>query len=123
MPYKRAGVKPKVTVPLLLVAAPGPEADRKASLLEANGFLVTRADNICYAELFAAEQYFDAAVYDSSITPQEQVSLARIMRIRWPWMRLVSMGYLPANFDPDLFDTWSASEETLPTALNQVLIS
>lgn len=123
MPRKRAGTKPKVTVPLLLVAAPSPEADRKASHLEANGFLVTRADNICYAELFAAEQYFDCAVYDNSITPQEQVSLARIMRIRWPWMRLISMGHLPANFDPDLFDTWSASEETLPTALHQVLIS
>jgi hypothetical protein len=110
-------------VPLLLVGAPGAETDRKASLLEANGFTVTRADTICHAEMFAAEQYFDAAVYDSSIHPQEQVSLARIMRVRWPWMRLISMGHLPANFDPDLFDNWSASEETLPNTLNQVLIS
>ena len=111
------------TVPLLLVSAPSAETDRKASLLEANGFVVTRADTICHAEMLAAEQYFDCAVYDATITPQEQVSLARIMRVRWPWMRLISMGQLPANFDPDLFDNWSASEETLPTTLNQVLIN
>ena len=123
MPRKRVGMKVQSMVPLLLVGVPGAETDRKASLLEAGGFLVTRADSICHAEMFAAEQYFDAAVYDDSIQPQEQISLARIMRVRWPWMRLISMGHLPANFDPDLFDSWSASEENLPAALNQALIS
>lgn len=122
MPRKRAGSKSQSTVPLLLVGVPSAETDRKASLLEANGFTVTRADTICHAELFAAQQYFDAAVYDISITSQEQVSLARIMRIRWPWMRLISMGQLPANFDPDLFDASATSEANLPAALNQSLI-
>lgn len=122
MPPQRAPGKQKPAIPLLLVGMPIPQTDRKASLLESSGFTVTRAENICYAELFAAQQYFDAAVYDDSIPPQEQISLARIMRVRWPWMRLISMGTLPTNFDPDLFDTWSASEENLPTALHQVLI-
>lgn len=122
MPFKKAGTLNQPAVPLLLVAVPGPQSDRKAALLETSGFTVTRAENVCYAELFAARQHFDAAVYDDSIQPQEQISLARIMRIRWPWIRLISIGQFPANFDPDLFDASSISEENLPTAIYQVLI-
>ncbi len=123
MSRKSAAKKSQTKTPLLLVGLPSPETDRKTSLLEANGFTVTRADTICHAELFAAELYFDAAVYDSSVTPQEQISLARIMRVRWPWMRLVSIGHLPPSTDHDLFDARSTTEQTLPTTLHRILIT
>lgn len=122
MPFKKAGTPNQPTIPLLLVATPGAQTDRKVALLETSGFSVTRADTICHAEIFAAEQYFDAALYDDSIPAHEQIALARVMRVRWPWMRLVSAGKLPANHDPDLFDASSISEENLPTAIYQVLI-
>ena len=39
--------------------------------------LVTRADNVCYAEMYADTQHFKAAVYDQSLSQEEQASLAR----------------------------------------------
>ncbi|ACO33059.1 MULTISPECIES: hypothetical protein [Acidobacterium] len=122
MPRKNPSKKPVTAIPLLLVGSDSAELDRKAALLTAHGYVVTRAENICYAEMFAAEQYFEAAVYDSSLDTQEQISLARIMRVRWPWMRLVRCGPMPAHADPDLFDAWSLSEERLPQDVESTLV-
>ncbi len=122
MPRKSASKKSVSAIPLLLVGADSAEMDRKAALLSAHGYLVTRAENICYAEMFAAEQYFEAAVYDSSLDMQEQISLARIMRVRWPWMRLVRCGPMPAHADPNLFDAWSMSEDRLPQDIESTLV-
>jgi DNA-binding NtrC family response regulator len=122
MPRKNPSKKPVSAIPLLLVGSDSAELDRKTALLTAHGYAVTRAENICYAEMFAAEQYFEAAVYDSSLDTQEQVSLARIMRVRWPWMRLVRCGPMPAHADPDLFDAWSLSEERLPQDVESTLV-
>ena len=57
--------------------------------LESVGLAVTRADNVCFAEMYADTQHFTAAVYDHSLSQEEQVSLAQVMRIRWPWMRIL----------------------------------
>lgn len=122
MSRKNPSKKPISAIPLLLVGSDSAELDRKAALLAAHGYVVTRAENICYAEMFAAEQYFEAAVYDSSLDTQEQISLARIMRVRWPWMRLVRCGPMPAHADPDLFDAWSLSEERLPQDVESTLV-
>lgn len=122
MPRKSAAKKIRPATPLLLVGAHTPEVDRRAALLAQRGYAVTRAENICFAEMFAAEQYFDAAVYDASISQDEQTSLARIMRVRWPWMKLVRCGQMPRFADPDLYDAWSLSEETLPDDIGQTLI-
>uniref|UniRef100_A0A7V5CSK9 Response regulatory domain-containing protein n=1 Tax=Acidobacterium capsulatum TaxID=33075 RepID=A0A7V5CSK9_9BACT len=122
MPRKNPSKKPVSAIPLLLVGSDSAELDRKTALLSSHGYVVTRAENICYAEMFAAEQYFEAAVYDSSLDTQEQISLARIMRVRWPWMRLVRCGPMPAHADPDLFDAWSLSEERLPQDVESTLV-
>jgi DNA-binding NtrC family response regulator len=65
------------------------QADQTEAALRATGLNVTRADNICFAEMFAEAQRFEAAVCDHSLSQEEQVSLARVMRIRWPWMRII----------------------------------
>jgi hypothetical protein len=122
MARKSASKKSVPAIPLLLVGSNSAEMDRKAALLHAHGYVVTRAENICYAEMFAAEQYFEAAVYDVSLDAQEQISLARIMRVRWPWMRLVRCGPMPVHADPDLFDAWSMSEDRLPQDVESALV-
>jgi hypothetical protein len=122
MSRKSARKKSVSSIPLLLVGADSAEVDRKAALLHAHGYAVTRAESICHAEVFAAEQYFEAAVYDGSLDLQEQISLARIMRVRWPWMRLVRCGPMPAHADPGLFDAWSLSEERLPQDVESTLV-
>ena len=72
----------------LFVCLPSPQADQTEAALRAR-LDVTRADNVCFAEMFAEAQPFEAAVYDESLSPEEQSSLARVMRIRWPWMRII----------------------------------
>ncbi len=121
MRAKRKPASPAFAVSVLLVGSPSAVVDRTESDLSASGFMVTRADNICYAELFAETQYFDAAVYTSSLSPEEQVSLARIMRVRWPWMRLVRCGYKLIPAEDSLFDGAVASEPDLPAKLSSVL--
>ena len=72
------------------------------------------AETICHAEVFSESQYFDAAIYDESLTEVEQVSLARIMRVRWPWMRLIRCGYTPLTITDDVvFDATARSEGEL----------
>jgi hypothetical protein len=99
----------------------GPSSDslaRKQALLELSGFEIARAENICYAEVFADSRRFDAAVYDDSIPAHEQVALANVMRIRWPWMRLISCG---ADSAPNLFDALECAESELPIVLRRML--
>ncbi len=99
------------TVPLLYVCVPSPQADATTAVLQAKGMAVTRAENVCYAEIYADEQHFRAAVYDISLSQEEQVSLARVMRIRWPWMRILRL--VPENeplLADDLFD-WTVHSE------------
>ena len=103
--------KKALAVPALFVTVPSPQADQTAATLQARGLRITRADNICFAEMYAGAQRFEAAIYDHSLSQEEQVSLARVMRIRWPWMKLlrwVSPG-APLLAD-DLFD-WSVHSE------------
>jgi CheY-like chemotaxis protein len=109
---------PAAAAAVLLVGAHAPSLERKQSLLESSGFAVTLAENICYAELFAQERHFDAAVCDESLPPHERISLARVLRIRWPWMRLVACGDASEN---DLFDAAEPSEADLPEILRAVL--
>ena len=95
------------SVPLLFVCAPSEQADETSALLQSKGMLVTRADNVCYAEMYADTQMFAAAVYDQSLSQEEQASLARVMRIRWPWMRILRWGADGKPFfEDELFD-WS----------------
>jgi hypothetical protein len=103
---------PAQGVTALFVAAPSAQADRTEAVLRANGLTVTRADNVCFAEIYAEAHRFAAAIYDQSLSQEEQASLARVMRFRWPWMRIlhwVSSGD-PVE-DEDLFD-WSFRTET-----------
>jgi hypothetical protein len=93
---------------------------KKRALLTDSGFDVTLAENICYAEVFAEAQRFDAAVYDDSLPAHEQVSLARVMRVRWPWMRLIACGPAP---DEGLFDANQSSHADLAETLREVLAS
>ncbi len=89
----------------LFVSIPSAQADETQAALQAKGLDVTRADNICVAEMLAEAQRFEVAVYDRSLDHEEQASLARVMRIRWPWIlliRLVSRG--DALLDDALFD-------------------
>jgi hypothetical protein len=98
-------------VPALFVCTPSARADQTAATLQAKGLSITRADNVCFAEIYADAQRFEAAIYDQSLSQEEQASLARVMRIRWPWMRImrwVSPG--AALLDDDLFD-WSVRSE------------
>jgi hypothetical protein len=105
---------------VLLVGPQSASVDRRKALLEASGFEVTLAENICHAEVFSETQHFDAAVYDESLASHEQVSLAGVMRIRWPWMRLVASG--PTSL-AELFDGSESLEAELPRALGRILAS
>jgi hypothetical protein len=103
-PTKRARA---LGVPLLFVGVPSALADQTTMALEAKGMSVTRADNVCFAEIYADAERFAAAVYDQSLSQDEQASLARVMRIRWPWMRIIR--WVPTGaplMDDDLYD-WS----------------
>jgi len=107
-PTKRS---PAEAVPALFVAALSAQADRTEALLVANGLKVIRADNVCIAEIYAEAQRFAAAIYDQSLSQEEQASLARVMRIRWPWMRILR--WVPSGDElqnEDLFD-WSVRNE------------
>ena len=103
---------------VIVVGVPSPTLDRRIRRLQSSGFSVTHAESICHAEMYSEAQYFDAAVYDDSLSEVEQVSLARIMRVRWPWMRLVRCDSAPIRLTRDvLFDASSASEANLPETL------
>lgn len=112
-PKKRSRSLP---APILFVCVPSPEADETTRALEALGMSVTRADNVCYAEIYADAQRFAGAIYDRSLEPAEQASLARVMRIRWPWMRILR--WVPAGaallYD-ELFD-WTVFTQSEVTA-------
>jgi hypothetical protein len=88
---KQTKRSPYLALPTLYVSIPSTQADHTEAELRAKGLNVTRADNICLAEMFAQAQRFEAAVYDHSLSQEEQVSLARVMRIRWPWMRIIRL--------------------------------
>jgi DNA-binding response OmpR family regulator len=103
---------------ILIVGSPSPALHRKQSLLQNSGFDTTIAESICHAEVFAESQYFDAAIYDDSLPEHEQISLAHVMRIRWPWIRLISCGASPGD---GLFDANQASESQLPETLKEIL--
>jgi hypothetical protein len=83
---------------------------------------VTRADNICFAEVYAEAQHFAGAVYDQSLSGEEQVSLARVMRIRWPWIRIIRLA-APGNSlsDNTLFDATALSESQLADCVERSL--
>ncbi|MGA3227564.1 MAG: hypothetical protein ABSC65_27615 [Acidobacteriaceae bacterium] len=117
MKYLRAAA-----VPILFVATPSAQADRTESVLQSMGLSVTRADNICFAEVYAEAQHFAGAVYDQSLSGEEQVSLARVMRIRWPWMRIIRW-VSPGNslFDDTLFDCSALSESQLAACVEHSL--
>jgi hypothetical protein len=112
-----------VAVPTLLVTIPSAQADRTEAALRSLGLSVTRADNVCFAEMYAEAQHFEAAVYDQSLSQQEQVSLARVMRIRWPWIRIVrlvsSNDYAVA--EDALFDCSARSESQLTACIERSL--
>ena len=104
----------KRLLPTLFVTIPSAQADRTETVLRSLGLNVTRADNICEAEIYSEGQHFEAAVYDESLSPVEQVSLAQIMRIRWPWMRILRLAVAPAPpVDHGLFDCTALSESQL----------
>jgi hypothetical protein len=86
------------------------------------GLSVTRADNICFAEVYAEAQQFTGAVYDRSLSEVEQVSLARVMRIRWPWIRIIRW-VAPGNSlcDNTLFDCSALSESQLADCVERSL--
>jgi hypothetical protein len=104
-------LSPGEAVTALFVAALSAQADRTEAVLRANGLTVTRAENVCFAEIYAEAQRFAAAIYDRSLSQEEQASLARVMRIRWPWMRILR--WVPSGdelHNEDLFD-WSVRNE------------
>jgi hypothetical protein len=86
------------------------------------GLSVTRADNICFAEVYAEAQQFTGAVYDRSLSEVEQVSLARVMRIRWPWIRIIRW-VAPGNSlsDNTLFHCSALSESQLADCVERSL--
>lgn len=106
--------------PILLVGPPSPLLLRRKTTLERHGFDITLAENICYAEVFAETQHFAAAVYDDALPAHEQLSLASVMRVRWPRMRLISCGHAPAE---GIFDANESSEAELPEAIRAILAS
>ena len=107
---------------VLFVGPPSVALDRRLSLLQSCGFAVTHAESICHAEMYSEAQYFDAAVYDETLTEVEQVSLARVMRVCWPWMRLIRRGSEPIRITGDsLFDAMDASEAALPETVLRCL--
>jgi hypothetical protein len=109
-------------VPILFVATPSAQADRIEAALQSMGLSVTRADNICFAEVYAEAQHFAGAVYDQSLSEVEQVSLARVMRIRWPWIRIIRW-VAPGNSlsDNTLFDCSALSESQLADCVERSL--
>ena len=118
MKSTRSRTVPGKAHPVLLVGAASATADRIAASIAASGFSVTPCENVCYAEILAEQQYFEAAVYDPSLVPAERISLARTMRVRWPWMKLVCLGgELGAPVEPGLFDASVASESELGRCL------
>jgi len=107
---------------ILLVGAPSPALKRRQRLLQSAGMDVVCSDNICTAEMISETQYFDGAVYDDSLPAHEQVSLAQVMRVRWPWMRLVRYGHVAGEERSDeLFDASQPLEEGLAATLRNVL--
>jgi DNA-binding response OmpR family regulator len=107
---------------VLLIEESSPSLQRRQQSLEISGFAVTRAENICYAEIFAGSQHFDAAIYDDSVPTEEQHSLARTMRLHWPWMRLVSCAAPPQHeLSRQLFDANQSSALALPKTLREIL--
>ena len=112
----------RLAVPALFVTLPSEQADQTEAALQAKGLDVTRAENICYAEMFAEAQRFEAAVYDRSHSQQEQASLARVMRIRWPWMRIIR--FVSAGeelLDDALFDCSAVSAAELAACVERSL--
>ena len=119
---RKKKTSPRLAVPALFVTLPSEQAEQTEAALQAKGLLVTRADNICYAEMYAEAQRFETAVYDRSLSQQEQAALARVMRIRWPWMRIlrfVSPG--EALLDDALFDCSAASAAELAACVERLL--
>jgi hypothetical protein len=108
--------------PTLFVCTPSAQADEIEATLRAKGLSVTRADNICFAEMLAQAQRFEAAVYDQSLSQQEQVSLARVMRIRWPWMRIIRWVSSGDPLQDDaLFDCSVSSASQLASCVERAL--
>jgi hypothetical protein len=111
-----------LALPILFVCIPSAQADQTEATLRAKGLTITRADNICVAELFAQGQRFEAAVYDQSLSQKEQVSLARVMRIRWPWMRIIRWAAAGDSLaDEALFDCSALSESQLAACVERSL--
>lgn len=109
-------------IAVLFVTVPSAQADQTEAALALLGLSVTRADNICYAEMYAEAQHFTAAVYDRSLSQEEQVSLAQVMRIRWPWMRIIRSVSSPApRSDDALFDCSAGSQAQLTACVQQSL--
>ena len=108
---------------VLLVGAPSAVLERRAHLLRASGFTVTQAENVCYAEMFSDQQYFDAAVYDDSLVAEEQMSLASVMRIRWAWMKLIQFQThgRPGNL-AGIFDATVSAESELVASIQSRLL-
>jgi hypothetical protein len=107
---------------ILLVGTPSPSLKRRQRLLQSAGLDVVCSDNVCTAEVLSESHYFDGALYDDSVPAHEQVSLARVMRVRWPWMRLVRYGHATMEERSDgLFDASQPSEAELATTLKNLL--
>jgi hypothetical protein len=111
-----------LALPTLFVCIPSAQADQTESTLRAKGLSVTRADNVCFAEMFAAAQRFEAAIFDQSLSQEEQVSLARVMRIRWPWMRIIRWVSSADPLEDDaLFDCSAVSASQLAACVERSL--
>ncbi len=109
-------------VPTLFVGGASPAADGTEAALRSIGLELTRVDNICVAEMVAEAQHFEAAVYDQSLSQEEQVSLARVMRIRWPWMRIIRCVFSGDPLIEDaLFDCTAVSEAQLAACVKRSL--
>jgi hypothetical protein len=113
-----------LALPTLFVSIPSAQADRTEAGLRERGLLVTRADNVCVAELFAEAERFEVAIYDRSLSQEEQISFARVMRIRWPWMRIIRFSSSIAPLTEDaLFDCSALSESQLTACVERSLDS
>src|ERR1700722_962124 len=105
--------------PVLFICAPSTQADRTAATLRSHGLNVTRADNICVAEMYAEAEPFEAAIYYQSLSQEDQASLARVMRIRWPWIKIIRWvpPGAPPPLDEALFDCTVLSESELTSCI------